>query len=314
MARYARRIKPPWRRNSRRTDVQAADVIPQPSACLIDDMVLVQRLKGSQKTFAEIAESLLSMALNEGTSSDRIDVVFDDYRDESIKSAERGNRGEGSGSEFCNLQADHQVKQWRTFLSSSRNKQALIVFATKEWQKEKYADKLSGKMLVVTSWREAYQLSSGVVERLTDLDSSQEEADTRLLLHAAHAARSKFAVVIIVSEDTDVLVLCLAFKSFIPSSMFIKCSSQTGVKYLDVSRIVERIGASTCKSLPGFHAFTGCDTVSAFQGREKVLVFRIMTQDQGFQEVFQGLGREWQLSNDLYRDLQRLTVCYVLQE
>ena len=31
-------------------------------------------------------------------------------------------------------------------------------------------------------------LSSGVVERLNDLDSSQEEADTRLLMHAAYAA------------------------------------------------------------------------------------------------------------------------------
>ena len=107
-------------------------------------------------------------------------------------------------------------------------------------------------------------LSSGVIERLTDLDSSQEEGDTRLLLHASHAARSKFVAVIIVSEDTDVLVLCLVFKSFIPSSVFIKCTSQTRVKYLDVSRIVERTGASTCKSLPGFHAFTGCGTVSAF--------------------------------------------------
>ena len=229
-----------------------------------------------------------------------------------------------------------------------------------------------------------------MVERLTDLDSSQEEADTRLLLHAAlacvasvsvlfgseerdfrrfarakigarakkqgggwetfpsfpsptpllaffalapifarakrrksrssllkstetlatqanaaHAARSQLVAVIIVSEDTDILVLSLAFKSFIPSSMFIKCSSQTRVKYLDVSRMIERIGASTCKALPGFHAFTGCDTVSAFQGREKVLVFRIMAKDQGFQEVFQGLGREWQVSNELYRDLQR---------
>ena len=42
-------------------NVQAADVIPQPSACLIDGMALVQRLKGDQKTFAEIAESLFSM-------------------------------------------------------------------------------------------------------------------------------------------------------------------------------------------------------------------------------------------------------------
>ena len=288
-------------------NVQAADAIPQPSACVIDGMALVQRLKGGQKTFAEIAESLLSMALNEGTSSDRIDVIFDDYRDDSIKSVERENRGEGRGSEFRNLQADHQVKQWRKFLCSSRNKQALIVFVTKEWQKEKYADKLSGKTLVVTCGREAYQLSSGVVERLTNLDSSQEEADTRLLLHAAHVARSQFVTVIIVSEDTDVLVLCLAFKSFIPSSMFIKCSSHARVKYLDVSRMVGEIGASTCKALPGFHAFTGCDTVSAFQGRGKVLVFRIMAKDQGFQEVFQGLGREWQLSNELYRDLQRFT-------
>ena len=233
-------------------NVQAADVIPQPSACLIDGMALVQRLKGDQKTFAEIAESLFSMALNEGTSSDRIDVAFDDYRDDSIKNAERKNRWEGSGSEFRNLQADHKVKQWRKFLCPSRNKQALIVFVTKEWQKEKYADKLSGKTFVVTCGREAYQLSSGVVERLNDLDSFQEEADSRLLLNAAHAARSKFVAVC-----CGVLVLCLAFKSFIPSSMF-KCSSQTRVKYLDVSKIVERIGASTCRSLPGFHAFTGC--------------------------------------------------------
>ena len=38
----------------------------------LDGMALVQRLKGGQKTFAEIAESLLSMALNEGTSNDRM--------------------------------------------------------------------------------------------------------------------------------------------------------------------------------------------------------------------------------------------------
>ena len=36
-------------------------------------------------------------------------------------------------------------------------------------------------------------------------------------------------------------------------------------------------------------------------------MFRIMAQNQGFQEVFQGLGRKWQLSNELYRDLQRFT-------
>ena len=50
-------------------NVQAADVIPQPSACLIDGMAVVQHLQDDQKTFAE---------------SHRIDAVFDDYRDNSI--------------------------------------------------------------------------------------------------------------------------------------------------------------------------------------------------------------------------------------
>ena len=67
-------------------------------ACVIDGMALVQRLKGDQKTFAAVAETLLDRVLNEGGSSDRIDVVFDDYREESIKNAERENRGEGSGN------------------------------------------------------------------------------------------------------------------------------------------------------------------------------------------------------------------------
>ena len=85
-------------------------------------MALVQRLKGDQKTFAAVAETLLGQVLNEGGSSDRIDVVFDDFREESITNAERENRGEGSGSEYWNIQAHHKIKQWRKFLCSSKNK------------------------------------------------------------------------------------------------------------------------------------------------------------------------------------------------
>ena len=50
-------------------NVQAADSIPQPSVCVIDGMALVQRLKGDQKTFAAVAETLLCRVLNKGGSS-----------------------------------------------------------------------------------------------------------------------------------------------------------------------------------------------------------------------------------------------------
>ena len=288
-------------------NVQASDAIPHPSACVIDGMALVQRLKGDQKTFAAVAEALLGRVLNEGGTSDRIDVVFDDYREESIKNAERINRGEGSGSEYRNIQADHKVKQWRRFLCSSKNKQALIVFVTSEWKKDKYKEKLLGKTLVITCGDKCYQLSSGMVQPISELESTQEEADTRVILHAVHAARSRFASVVVVSEDTDVLILLLAFKSSISSSLFIKCGSQTRVKYIDVSRVVESIGANICRSLPGFHAFTGCDTVSAFAGRGKVSGYRIVSRSAEFQGIFQQLGTEWDLSDHLYCSLEKFT-------
>ena len=167
-------------------------------------------------------------------------------------------------------------------------------------------EKLSGKPLVVTCGYTCYQLLSGVMQPISELDSTQEEADTQVVLHALHAARSSFASVVIVSENT-VLVLLLAFKSFIPSSIFIKCGLQTRVKYIEISRIVESIGANVCRSLPGFHAFSGCDTVSAFARRGKVAGYRIMTRSAKFQETFQELDMEWNLSDHLYRILQKFT-------
>jgi hypothetical protein len=57
-------------------------------------MNLIQRVKGDQVSFGDIATSVLSMALKEGANGMRIDVVFDTYREHSIKNSERSARGE----------------------------------------------------------------------------------------------------------------------------------------------------------------------------------------------------------------------------
>ena len=54
---------------------------------------------------------------------------------------------------------------------------------------------------------------------VAELTSTQEEADTRILLHTSHAATAGYRSVVIVSEDTDVLVICIAFSSQIASLM-----------------------------------------------------------------------------------------------
>jgi len=63
----------------------AADMIPQPCGRIFDEMVMLQKIRGDQKTFAELADSMMSMVLHEGTDSQRIDAVFDVYRNNSIK-------------------------------------------------------------------------------------------------------------------------------------------------------------------------------------------------------------------------------------
>ena len=42
-----------------------------------------------------------------------------------------------------------------------------------------------------------------------DLDLKIEEADLRLILHAFHAAQTGTKRIVVLSQDTDVLVLCL---------------------------------------------------------------------------------------------------------
>jgi len=62
---------------------------------------------------------------------------------------------------------------------------------------------------------DCYEITSQAANRVEELNSTQEEADTSLILHAAHAAKSGTKAVVVASEDTDVFLLCLAFNHFI---------------------------------------------------------------------------------------------------
>lgn len=66
-------------------DATYAELIPNPSATVIDGMALVQKSKGYHKTFGQLAARILNSALRDGHGSERIDIVFDVYKDNSIK-------------------------------------------------------------------------------------------------------------------------------------------------------------------------------------------------------------------------------------
>ena len=51
-------------------------------------MALIQKTEGDRITFAEIADKAFGTVLREGYDCQRIDVVFDVYREVSIKQTE----------------------------------------------------------------------------------------------------------------------------------------------------------------------------------------------------------------------------------
>ena len=288
-------------------NITAADVIPQPCTRIIDGMAMVQKRRGDQKTFAEVADSLMSMILLKGTDSQRIDVVFDVYRDDSIKNAEREKRGSERGHEFRNIKADHKIHQWRKFLSNSKNKSLLIKFISEEWQNERCRERLAVKTIFVTTEDHCYEISSVGATTVDELRSTQEEADTRMLLHAAHAAVAGYKAVVITSEDTDLFVLSLAFKGFILCPVFVECGQQTRTTYINASRVVSMLGSELCRSLPGLHALTGCDSVRAFSGKGKITAFKFVKQTKSFQTLFQEIGMDWNITDEQFAKLQEFT-------
>ena len=112
------------------------------------------------------------------------------------------------------------------------------------------------------------EISPDHVRLREHLRSTQEEADTRLLLHVSHAARNGYKAVVISSEDTDVFVLCLAFEDFVPATIYWKCGTQTRTRYISITNVVQRHGSGICKCFPGLHLSLGVIVSALFQEKE----------------------------------------------
>ena len=67
------------------------------------------------------------------------------------------------------------------------------------------------------------------------------------------------------------------------------------------------LGSELCRSLPGLHDFAGCDSVSAFSGKGKVTALKLSKQNKSFQTLFQEMGTEWNLTDEIFAKLQELT-------
>ena len=162
------------------------------------------------------------------------------------------------------------------------------------------------KSLYVTCDYLCFRLTRDNMIEVEALKSTQEEADIRVIFHTKQAVLQASSSIMI-AEDTDILLLCLAFHKEIYCHVYVKCGTAIHTRYISISKISAAPGEGVCGSLFGLHALSGCDTVSAFSGRVKLAALKLLMTTAHFQDVFSKLGQEWQLTDEMLKVLEEFT-------
>ena len=162
-------------------------------------------MKGNDQTFSQLADLAPTDILREGVNVHIIDVVFDVYREDSIKNAERSNSGRTTGIQFRNMAPGHRIQQWRS-VSAARPTRPTSQGSW--WPSGRHPWKLranlNDKPLYIASQETCLHITKDQWAEVAGLQSNQEEADARVILHATHAAAEGYRAVVVTSDDGSV--------------------------------------------------------------------------------------------------------------
>ena len=184
---------------------------------IIDGQALVQAIGKSKraKTFADLADVFVQAVFRYANGNcTRVDVVFDRYDGESIKTGARNKRAGSARRPIRRIIESGDVPlstNWKQFIDLPENKADLARFLSE--QRMQNADTLEAEIVTAGGFSETVGAASTNERDISCLKAAHEEADTRLILHALDASRQNYKRTIVVCRDTDVLVLLLHFQN-----------------------------------------------------------------------------------------------------
>ena len=133
-------------------------------------------------------------------------------------------------------------------------------------------------LLCATQDNSVISFPPAVNDTVFQISSTAEEADQKIIRHALHCIKFGYSFIEIQSIDTDVLILLLAYIAMELVShndsfnLCLKLVTPDPTWY-NILSLIEHLTIDICKALPYFYAFTGCDTVSSFNGKGKCTIF-----------------------------------------
>ena len=132
------------------------------------------------------------------SNTDRIEIMNDSYLEVSIKESTRIGRAKEEFFEIINLNLDLPVPpEIKAFWVSSVNRERLQIFTRnyflmKRWEEEKNIILLNGYVSYKDGVGNAQELTNEQIIERDDLKCIEEEADSRIVLYIAIAAKKDF--------------------------------------------------------------------------------------------------------------------------
>ena len=166
------------------------------------------------------------------------------------------------------------------------------------WSNDVFAPKLERKTVIAVCDEKVYKLSSddSVLVKMTkvpELQSSQEETDTRVVLYCNYAADNDYDYVKVRSPDSDIFFILLYYAADLGIRILFDTSTGNKQRLLDITKLAKDFTPVYCAGLLAMHAFTRCDTTSAFKCIGKVKPIQLRQKNslpRGFPGAWSNMG------------------------
>ena len=121
------------------------------------------------------------------------------------------------------------------------------------------------------------------------------------MVHVLHALKQGEQTICVRTVDTDVVVILAGtFHDLVATQpladIWVAFGMGKNYRFYHINAICERLGEPQSRASPVFHAFSGCDTTSAFNGKDKKSVWQAWQAFEDVTETFVYLaGHPFQL-------------------
>ena len=122
------------------------------------------------------------------------------------------------------------------------------------------------------------------VSEIHELESNQEETDTRVVLYLNYAVKLGYKSAVVRTPDSDILFILLHYAHSIPLTIYLVTGSGKHRQIVNVSELSESKGADYCTTM--LYVFTGEDVTSAFKGKGKVGPFKKLQKHPRYHAAF----------------------------